>query len=208
MSRKKSEPPRQNAQQFESSDSAAKTTGGKKSVEPVKECPLQWKLKVEVKGEVNARKPKLEGVEVEIDWNDTSLEALSAKPAADDKSATEQIEGKGNRSGKCRATAKGWYLVAEEQIQLADGDDKTAKLRMKPAVWVGFKGVDEKSGALIEGLKVKADFTEVGEQEEDTPKDKPLELENEHLRPGGTCKVLQISHPSLLLEAVGDVTSA
>ena len=86
--------------------------------------------------------------------------------------------------------------------------DPVEDVRCQAAWALGRAGKARAVEALIEALKVKADFTEVGEQEEDTPKDKPLELENEHLRPGGTCKVLQISHPSLLLEAVGEVTSA
>lgn len=208
MSRDKSEPPRQNAQQFEAGDKLAKAKGGRNSLAPVRPCPAAWKLKVAVKGEVNRRKPKLEAVEVEVEWGDTSIDCCEAKSTANDKACTDTIDGTGSRSGTCRAAAKGWYLVAERRVKLANGDDKTVDLTMKPAVWIAFKAVDEKSGALIDTLKVKASLTEIGDQEAVTTKDQPLEIEDEHMRPGGRCKLLELSHDSLLFEAVDDVTSA
>jgi hypothetical protein len=208
MSRTESEPPRQNAQQFEANDGLAKAKGGSTNLAPVKECPLKWKLKVAVKGEVNARKPKLPEVEVDVEWSDASIDSPVARRTADDTACTDPIQGRGARNGQCRARAKGWYLVAEQPAKLFDGDDKTVNLALKPDVWIAFKCVDEKSGSIIEALKVKANLTEIGDREGVTPKNKPLDIENEKMQPGGTCKLLEISHDSLLWEAVGDITSA
>jgi hypothetical protein len=205
MSLGSSDPPRQDSKQFQANDKQAKVQGGDKNVTATKDCPLKWKLTVNVQANVNARKTKLENPEVEIEWDDSSLDTPACNSTADDKASTEAMESKGARSGKCRVKAKGWYLDAEKPVSVADGDNKAVDLVLKPLVWIGFKAVDDKSGDLIENLQVKANLTGIGDQDSATTKDKPLEIED--LKPGGTCKLIQLSHDTLLWEVVGDITS-
>lgn len=207
MGRGSDEAPRQDSQEFAAKDQVARAQGGDQSTTAVKPC-MFWTLKVNITGLVNARRLKLDPATVAIDWTDNSQSTPNCTSTAPDKAAADVIRGRGSLSGDCSAGAKGWYLDAPKRVTLADGEDKVVDLVLRPAVWVAFEPRDHKTNDLIKDVRLKGNLSKIGDQAGKTLGDRALEIEHDSLRPGDTCKVLELGHDEFLLEIVGSVTSA
>jgi len=207
MPRVNNEAPRQDTAKFEAKDQKLQALGSGKQLAPVKACN-DWTLKVNVTGMVGARKAKLDSAAVEVDWTDGTLDAPLCQMTPPDKGTTTALVGSGPRSGTCSATAKGWYLDAEKDVSLADGDDKQVDLVLKPAVWIAFSVVDHKSSAFIGDVRLKANLPQLGDHLASTPADAVLDIEHDELRPAMTCTMLELSHDDIVYEVVGAITSA
>lgn len=202
------EKPRQTAQQFRATDSQARAQGGTTSTKPAKPCENNpWKLTVKASGVVNTRKLQLDDAKISVEWSDAFPENLAHTAESASAIVATPIQRSGAATGRCSAAAKGWYLESVGEVSLADGDDKTVELVLKPAVWVGFKVVDHASNALIGDMKLRANVAEIGEQTATSNKVQPLEFEHDSLRPGGTCELLELGHDQFVWEVVGDMVS-
>lgn len=207
MGRKKGEGPRQDALQFQANDSVAKDQGGQSTVKVVAPCDF-WKLDVNVSSRPTTRRNKLPQPTVEIAWTDQTRDAVRCATSTDDKASMGEKVGHGPAGGRCSAKAAGWYLEAEKDVSLVDGDDKKVDLVMLPNVWVAFEVRDHRSKEFVENIRLGVRNTRIGDLSRPTLADKALDFEHADLRPGDTFDLVSLEHDQFVWEVVGGVTSA
>jgi len=207
VGRKDEEPPRQPADKFKANDQVAKVEGGQAAVKPVLPCNY-WKLDVNVTGHPNARKPKMPQPTINFLWDDMYRDKFRCAEFSDDKATMGLMTGHGPTKGQCSASAVGWYVEAAKDVTLADGDDKTIDLVMRPHVWIAFELRDHKTNDHVDKIQVKARHASIGDIVGPTLADKALDIEHAELRPGHTLDLDSLEHAEFVWEVVGSVTSA